>query len=88
MPTNALAFELEESFKTNAAFNDFEIFDKCLDSLDEKHDEKKILFIGTQEKFQEIAINLQTIDLFVIDEAYKLKETTRKQRGYRLSEAF
>lgn len=88
VPTNALAFELEESFKTNAAFNDFEIFDKCLDSLDEKHDEKKILFIGTQEKFQEIAINLQTIDLFVIDEAYKLKETTRKQRGYRLSEAF
>lgn len=88
VPTNALAYELEESFKTNPAFKDFEIFDKCFDSEEKEINKKKNLFIGTQEKFQEIASNLQSIDLFVIDEAYKLKETTKKQRGYRLSETF
>ena len=87
VPTNALAYELEESFKTNSSFDDFQIFDKCFSSSQMEGDEK-LLFIGTQEKFQEIADALPPIDLFVIDEAYKLQETTRKQRGYRLSETF
>lgn len=87
VPTNALSYELEESFKTNKSFDNIQIFDKCFSSSELTGDEK-LLFIGTQEKFQEIADALPPVDLFVIDEAYKLQETTKKQRGYRLSEAF
>ncbi len=50
---------------------------------------EKLLFIGTQEKYLEIDHNMiGDIDLFVIDEAYKLHEEIRQQRAYKLSETF
>lgn len=87
VPTNALAYELENDFKNNAAFSDYIIFDKNKDiTLNVQN--ANMMFIGTQEKLMEIIESFDKIDLFVIDEAYKLQETTSKQRGYKLSEAF
>ena len=93
VPTNALAYELEKSFKENDNFSQYVIFDKCasLDSYNEASDRKEMLFfIGTQEKFLEIDLSLiGDIDLFVIDEAYKLQESVvNNQRAYKLSETF
>ena len=92
VPTNALAYELERSFKENEHFSDYEIFDKCsfVEDLDcERVSDDKLFFIGTQEKFLEIAPNImREVDLFVIDEAYKLQESVRGQRAYKLSETF
>ena len=52
VPTNALAYELEKSFKENDNFSDYIIYDKQLsDSIIEN---KKMFFIGTQEKFLEL----------------------------------
>lgn len=87
VPTNALAYELEKSFKDNEKFSDYLIYDKLLS--DSNVDEKKMLFIGTQEKYLEINSSLYgDIDLFVIDEAYKLQEPIDNIRSYRLSETF
>lgn len=92
VPTNALAYELERSFKENEKFSDYTIFDKC--SLEEQSNngnfrEENLFFIGTQEKYLEINQDVMgEIDLFVIDEAYKLQETVRNQRAYKLSETF
>lgn len=48
-----------------------------------------LFFIGTQEKFLEIDQSVMgEIDLFVIDEAYKLQESIKNQRAYKLSETF
>lgn len=92
VPTNALAYELEKSFKLNKNFNEYTIFDRTgrEESLDSKSMvSSKLLFIGTQEKFLEVDSNIfKQIDLFVIDEAYKLEESTQNQRGYKLSETF
>ena len=93
VPTNALAYELEKSFKENKNFSQYIIFDKCaaIDHLREINDgEEKLFFIGTQEKFLEIDFSLMgEIDLFVIDEAYKLQESVvSNQRAYKLSETF
>ncbi len=91
VPTNALAYELEKSFKNNTNFEDYNIFDKAEKEpiLGSNIDNKKSLFIGTQEKFLELAQHVfANIDLFVIDEAYKLQESTQCQRGYKLSETF
>lgn len=87
VPTNALAYELETSFKENEKFSDYLIYDKLLsDSIIEN---KKMFFIGTQEKFLEINSSLLgKIDLFVIDEAYKLQESVDNIRSYKLSETF
>ncbi len=92
VPTNALAYELERSFKENEHFSDYIIFDKCasiqgLNNVDLY--EENLLFIGTQEKFLEIEQGvIGDVDLFVIDEAYKLQESIRSMRAYKLSEAF
>ena len=87
VPTNALAYELETSFKENNNFSDYLVYDKLLsDSIIEN---KKMLFIGTQEKFLELDHSLLgKIDLFVIDEAYKLQESVNNIRSYKLSETF
>ena len=87
VPTNALAYELETSFKENEKFSDYLIYDKLLsDTIIEN---KKMFFIGTQEKFLEINSSLLgKIDLFVIDEAYKLQESVDNIRSYKLSETF
>lgn len=89
VPTNALAYELENSFKNNSSFSTYSIFDrKKLESSDAVNDEF-LLFIGTQEKYLEIKETLPLeIDLFIIDEAYKLEDSTKEQRGYKLSESF
>lgn len=89
VPTNALAYELEKSFKSNENFQDYIIFDKCFTKEYEVNKKHKKFFIGTQEKFLEIdKDDFGNIELFVIDEAYKLEETVKKQRAYKLSETF
>lgn len=93
VPTNALAYELERSFKENDNFSQYVIFDKCVqvDKLSEIQRQKdNLFFIGTQEKFLEIDFStIGEIDLFVIDEAYKLQESVvNNQRAYKLSETF
>ena len=88
---NALAYELEKSFKSNENFSEYTIFDKAENTPVATYDtgDVKSLFIGTQEKFLELGSHVfKEIDLFVIDEAYKLEESTREQRGYKLSETF
>lgn len=87
VPTNALAYELEKSFKENNSFSDYEIFDKKKNN-EVIDDSNKLLFIGTQEKYLEIKDSLNEVELFVIDEAYKLEESTRQQRAYKLSKTF
>lgn len=87
VPTNALAYELEISFKENDNFSDYLIYDKLLS--DSSIENKKMFFIGTQEKFLELEQSLLgEIDLFVIDEAYKLQESIDNIRSYKLSETF
>ena len=87
VPTNALAYELEISFKENDNFSDYLIYDKLLS--DSTIENKKMFFIGTQEKFLELDQSfLGEIDLFVIDEAYKLQESIDNIRSYKLSETF
>lgn len=90
VPTNALAYELESSFKNNVSFNEYEIFDKnkTIDKSEIDNNSNKKLFIGTQEKFLEIRHTLDEIDLFIIDEAYKLEENVNEQRAYKLSKTF
>lgn len=87
VPTNALAYELEKSFKENESFSEYQIFDKKK-NIDDFEDGNKLLFIGTQEKYLEIKDSIQNVDLFVIDEAYKLEESTKQQRAYKLSKTF
>lgn len=91
VPTNALAYELELDFKNNSAFSEYEIFDKNkfseeTDNSNSKYN--KSLFIGTQEKYLEIRHSIKDIDLFVIDEAYKLEDSVLEQRAYKLSKTF
>lgn len=92
VPTNALAYELERSFKENDHFSDYIIFDKCSivgGMNNERMSDEKLFFIGTQEKFLEIDPSIMgEIELFVIDEAYKLQESVKGQRAYKLSETF
>ena len=92
VPTNALAYELEKNFKENENFSDYTIFDKCsrIEAMNsEEITNEKLFFIGTQEKFLEIDSNIMgEIELFVIDEAYKLQESVKGQRSYKLSETF
>ena len=92
VPTNALAYELERSFKENENFNDYIIFDKCseIEKVNvAEHNSEKLFFIGTQEKYLEIDREaIGAVDLFVIDEAYKLHESVKHQRAYKLSETF
>lgn len=90
VPTNALAYELEKSFKENKAFSEYVIFDKSPNTSNRKEENKeKLFFIGTQEKYLEIEQDLiGMVDLFVIDEAYKLQESIKSQRSYKLSETF
>lgn len=87
VPTNALAYELEGSFKSNKSFDDYVIFDKETSDV-RQNNNCKLFFIGTQEKFLEINDTLPPIDMLIIDEAYKLEETAQQIRGYKLSKAF
>ena len=84
-----MAYELENSFKNNTSFFNYSIFDRKKLEITEPMSDEPLFFIGTQEKYLEIKDSLpKEIDLFVIDEAYKLEDSTRQQRGYKLSESF
>lgn len=92
VPTNALAFELEDDFKET--FVDFQIFDAIKNEKNnDLMENKNLIFIGTQEKYKEIEkeIDYKKVDLLVIDEAYKLSEKIKKvdsSRSLMLSEIF
>ena len=93
VPTNALAYELEKSFKENGSFSNYIIFDKCSSKENLKQSvgsDENLFFIGTQEKYLELDSSVKgDIDLFVIDEAYKLQDSViSNQRAYKLSETF
>lgn len=88
VPTNALAYELVKSFKSNHNFSEYTIFDKST-NVENKIEDEYLLYIGTQEKYLEVKeLFNKKIDLFIIDEAYKLEEDTSKQRGFKLSSSF
>lgn len=77
VPTNSLADELLDDFKNLFQNLNYTIFDsiKNLESIDEKS-----IFIGTQEKYYNLIKFYNNIDLFVIDEAYKLTDPIKGSR--------
>ncbi len=85
VPTNALADELETYYKKYFS-EEYEIFDSLKEGENYESD-KKQLFIGTQEKLMKFKDIMNEIDLFIIDEAYKLKETINDTRGLILSKS-
>lgn len=87
VPTNALSYELETSFKENDSFSRYDIFSKTSKSKEDLAN-KIPFFIGTQEKFFEVKDIIGNIDLIVIDEAYKLEDSPSQQRGFILSKTF
>lgn len=89
VPTNSLAYELEKSYKELEAFSEYTIFDS-LKSVDINNLElDKSIFIGTQEKCIELLEIFEgKIDLFVIDEAYKLGDKIEGKREHILSRTF
>lgn len=86
VPTNSLADELLHDF--SRLFPDYSIIDT---SVKEKTNllNEKIIFIGTQEKLSDIKwFKESKIDLFVIDEAYKLSDTISGYREVSLNRIF
>lgn len=85
VPTNSLADELLDDFK--GLFNNlnYTIFDsiKTLEAISEKS-----IFIGTQEKYYNLIQYYDKIDLFVIDEAYKLTDPIKGSREVILNRSF
>ncbi len=77
VPTNSLADELLDDFKNLYEDSGYIIFDsiKNLETIYEKS-----IFIGTQEKYYNLIQFYDKIDLFVIDEAYKLTDPIRGSR--------
>lgn len=78
VPTNSLADELLDDFKTIFTSNGYVVFDsiKNTESILEKS-----IFIGTQEKYYNFKNFYEdNIDLFVIDEAYKLTDPIKGSR--------
>ncbi|NBL65853.1 DEAD/DEAH box helicase family protein [Flavobacterium sp. NST-5] len=86
VPTNSLADELLDGFKILFTDYDYVIFDsiKNLEVISEKS-----IFIGTQEKYYNLKGFYQDkIDLFVIDEAYKLTDSIKGSREVILNRSF
>jgi ERCC4-related helicase len=86
VPTNSLADELVEDF--NAIFRPcgYTIFDTL---KNESTIADKSIFVGTQEKYYQIYSEYRSnIDLFVIDEAYKLSDKINSSREVILNRAF
>ncbi len=77
VPTNSLADELLDDFKNLFEDSGYIIFDstKNLETINEKS-----IFIGTQEKYYNLIQFYDKIDLFVIDEAYKLTDPIKGSR--------
>ena len=86
VPTNSLADELIEDFFKIFNKYGYSVFDTIKDNG--KISEKNI-FIGTQEKYYQVYQNNNfEIDLFVIDEAYKLSNNIIGSREVILNRAF
>lgn len=85
VPTNSLADELLDDFKSLFSNLNYTIFDsiKTLEKISEKS-----IFIGTQEKYYNLIQYYDKIDLFVIDEAYKLTDPIKGSREVILNRSF
>jgi len=86
VPTNSLADELLDDFKSIFTSKGYVVFDsiKNSDLISEKS-----IFIGTQEKFYNIKkLYEDEINLFVIDEAYKLTDPIKGSREVILNRSF
>ncbi|UUW08676.1 DEAD/DEAH box helicase [Flavobacterium plurextorum] len=86
VPTNSLADELVDDFNSVFKVLGYTVFDtvKNVDKIADKS-----IFIGTQEKYYQIyKIYNQRIDLFVIDEAYKLSDKVDSSREVILNRTF
>lgn len=85
VPTNSLADELLDDFKNLFENMSYTIFDslKKLETIEEK-----CIFIGTQEKYYNLIEFYNNIDLFVIDEAYKLTDPIKGSREVILNRSF
>jgi replicative superfamily II helicase len=85
VPTNSLADELLDDFKNLFENMSYTIFDsiKNLETINEKS-----IFIGTQEKYYNLIQFYDNIDLFVIDEAYKLTDQIKGSREVILNRSF
>lgn len=85
VPTNSLADELLDDFKNLFENMSYTIFDsiKNLEAINEKS-----IFIGTQEKYYNLIQFYDNIDLFVIDEAYKLTDQIKGSREVILNRSF
>jgi superfamily II DNA/RNA helicase len=85
VPTNSLADELLDDFKKLFKDLNHNIFDsiKKLESINDNS-----IFIGTQEKYYNLIEYYDKIDLFVIDEAYKLTDPIKGSREVILNRSF
>jgi superfamily II helicase len=85
VPTNSLADELLDDFKSLFSELNYTIFDstKILEAISDKS-----IFIGTQEKYYNLIQYYDKIDLFVIDEAYKLTDPIKGSREVILNRSF
>lgn len=85
VPTNSLADELLDDFKVLFEPLGYIIFDsiKKLDTIPDRS-----IFIGTQEKYYNLIEFYDKIDLFVIDEAYKLTDPVKGSREVILNRSF
>ena len=88
VPTNSLADELLGSFEKIYSEDGYEIIDTSVSDIRPDFFEY-LIFIGTQEKLSEIKwLKKQVIDLFVIDEAYKLSDELIGYREISLNRNF
>jgi len=85
VPTNSLADELLDNFSELFTGLGYIIFDS-LKNLEPIND--KSIFIGTQEKYYNLIEFYDGIDLFVIDEAYKLTDPIKGSREVILNRSF
>lgn len=86
VPTNSLADELVDDFSTIFKNIGYTIFDTI---KNESEIDKKSIFIGTQEKYSQIYNGYTSgIDLFIIDEAYKLSDKINSSREVILNRTF
>jgi len=86
VPTNSLADELIDDFVDIYAELGYTIYDTV---KEDKAIQTKSIFIGTQEKFYQIYQGRNmSIDLFVIDEAYKLGDDLNNSREVILNRTF
>ena len=86
VPTNSLADELIDDFANIYTELGYTIYDTI---KEDKAIQTKSIFIGTQEKFYQIYQGRNmSIDLFVIDEAYKLGDELNGSREVILNRTF